>query len=53
MRRLATFRETVEQDQDKIRKLKKKVFESNKENVALTKTQVKKRPGWKLLTNNF
>ena len=46
MRRLATFRETVEQDQDEVRKLKKKVFESDKENIALTKTQLKKRPGW-------
>lgn len=46
MRRLATFRETAEQDQNEVRKLKKKVFESNKENVALTKTQLKKRPGW-------
>ena len=45
-RKLATHRDEVEQDPDEIRKMKRKVFQGESQDVALTKTQLKKRPGW-------
>lgn len=46
MRKLATYRDHPEQDKEKIRNMKKKVFESDTYDIAMTKTDVKKRPGW-------
>lgn len=46
MRKLTTYREYPEQDHDTIRAMKKRVFESTDSNIAMTKTDVKKRPGW-------
>ena len=46
MRKLATYREETEQDYEKIRKMKKQVFESDSRDVAFTKTQLRKRAGW-------
>lgn len=46
MRKLATYRDSPEQDKEKIRNMKKKVFESDTYDIAMTKTDVKKRPGW-------
>lgn len=46
MRKLATYRDQPEQDIEIVRNMKKKVFESDSRNIAMTKTDVKKRPGW-------
>ena len=46
MRKLATYRDSPEQDVDILKKMKKEVFESETRDVAMTKTNVKKRPGW-------
>ena len=46
MRKLATYRDHPEQDKEKLRNMKKKVFESDTYDIAMTKTDVKKRPGW-------
>lgn len=46
MRKLATYRDQPEQDIETIRAMKKKVFESDTYGIAMTKTDVIKRPGW-------
>lgn len=46
MRKLATYRDQPEEDPRIVSEMKKQVFQSESMDVALTKTQLKKRAGW-------